>query len=257
MKFPWFILMTCIFIFINSCSTKKDIIYMQDIDFKKLYENSYNEYQIKVDDILKIDINAEIPEATLTFNPGATTPSSYTNTLENMIFNGYQVDIDGNINFPVLGKIKAQGLTINELKSYILNDIENERDLLVNPSIDIKILNSHFTVLGEVNQPGKYNFVENNLNILEALGIAGDLTINGKRESVKLLREINGKLKIFEIDLTNVKFLTENFFQISSGDILIVDPNSSRIKNAGVIGNSGTLLSLLSFILSSIIVISN
>ena len=174
-----------------------------------------------------------------------------------MIFNGYQVDIDGNINFPVVGKIKVQGLTINELKSYILNDIENERDLLVNPSIDIKILNSHFTVLGEVNQPGKYNFVENNLNILEALGIAGDLTINGKRESVKLLREINGKLKIFEIDLTNVKFLTENFFQISSGDILIVDPNSSRIKNAGVIGNSGTLLSLLSFILSSIIVISN
>ena len=89
------------------------------------------------------------------------------------------------------------------------------------------------------------------------VAIAGDLTINGKRESVKLLREINGKLKIFEIDLTNVKFLTENFFQISSGDILIVDPNSSRIKNAGVIGNSGTLLSLLSFILSSIIVISN
>ena len=75
---------------------------------------------------MKIDINAEIPEATH-IQPEATTPSSYTNTLENMILTDIS-DIDGNINFPVLGKIKAQGLTINELKKYILNDIENERD---------------------------------------------------------------------------------------------------------------------------------
>ena len=128
---------------------------------------------------------------------------------------------------------------------------------LNNPSIDIKLLNTHFTVLGEVAQPGRYDFLKNNINILEAIGMAGDLTINGERNDVKIVRNINGNNVVHSIDLTKTDFLESNYFQIISGDIIIVNPNLTKIKNAGIIGNSGTLLSLLSFILSSIIVISN
>ena len=95
------------------------------------------------------------------------------------------------------------------------------------------------------------------MNLLEAIGIAGDLTINGKRDDINIIREKNGKLKTFKIDITSTNFISNKNFQVISGDIIIVNPNSTRIKNAGIIGNSGTLLSLLSFILSSIIVISN
>ena len=86
--------------------------------------------------------------------------------------------------------------------------------------------------------------------------MAGDLTITGERTNIKLIRDVNNKTKVFNVDLTKSNFINE-YFQIFSGDIIIVNPNRSRIKNAGIIGNSGTLLSLLSFILSSIIVITN
>ena len=94
------------------------------------------------------------------------------------------------------------------------------------------------------------------MNILKAIGTAGDLKITGKRNDIKLIREFDGNKKIFNIDLTSTKYLNSEYYQIISGDIIIVNPNTTRIKNAGIIGNSGTLLSLLSF-LTSVILITN
>ena len=123
--------------------------------------------------------------------------------------------------------------------------------------MDIKLLNSHFTIIGEVNKPGRYTFLSDKFDIIQAIGMAGDFTINGLRDDVRIIRKKNNQLTINSLDLTSIESITSNNFQIFSGDIIIINPNSSRIKNAGIIGNSGTLLSLLSFILSSIIVISN
>ena len=122
--------------------------------------------------------------------------------------------------------------------------------------MDVKVINKSFTIIGEVNKPGKYDFLKNNLNILEAVGMAGDLTINGKRENIKILRKSNNSVDFSIINLTNTQFLSADDFQIFPGDIIIIDPNSSKVKNAGVIGNFGNLLSVLSFILSTIILIS-
>ena len=127
----------------------------------------------------------------------------------------------------------------------------------MNPKIDIKLVNSYFTILGEVKNPGRYDFLQNNLNIIEAVGLAGDLTINGKRNDIRLIRDYHGEKKVFTVDFTNTEFISSDNFQVFSGDIIIINPNTTRVKNAGIIGNSGTLLSLLSFILTSIIVISN
>jgi len=138
----------------------------------------------------------------------------------------------------------------------IEKEIRFQEDI-TNVSVDIKIVNSYFTVLGEVNKPGRYNFLENNMDLFQALGIAGDMTINGKRTDMKILRNIDAKYIVKSIDITSTDFLIANNYQIFPGDIIIVNPNKARIKNAGIIGNSGNLLSVLSFLLTSVILITS
>lgn len=236
-------------IVLSSCASKNSIIYLNSED-KNKFDVDYLEYRLNVDDVLKIDIETLDPQP-------IELPTSYnTPTKEVMIYNGFQVDLNGYIDYPKIGKIMVLNKTIDELKTLIQNSLI-ELKLYTNPSVAIKLLNSHVTILGEVNNPGRKEYYQNNINILEAISMAGDLTINGKRNDIKLIRQDRNQNIIAKIDLTDSKLLESPFFQLYSGDIIIVNPNSSRIKNAGIIGNSGTLLSLLSFVLSSIIVISN
>ena len=141
-----------------------------------------------------------------------------------------------------------------ELSDLLTRELTN-LDFFTEPIVDIKVLNMNFTVLGEVNKPGKYYF-DSQINVLQALGMAGDLTINGKRTDIKLIRNSNEKSDVFSVDLTKSEFISSPSFNVVSGDVIIVNPNTNRVKNAGIIGNSGTLLSLLSFLLSSIIIIN-
>lgn len=240
------------FFVVFSCTTKKNILYVQDLEVSETYLKDYSEYTIKVDDILKIDVKSLTPEASNIFNSS----KIEMNNKESVLYYGYQVNSEGYINFPTLGKINVLDKTINEIRTNIYNTIK-DNEFLIDPHVDVKLINAHFTILGEINKPGRYEFLKNNMNILEAIGMAGDLTINGQRENLKLIRDNNGKKLVHIINLTKSDFLRGENFQIFSGDIIIVNPNTTRVKNAGIIGNSGTLLSLLSFILSSIIVINN
>ena len=240
-------------ILLCGCSSKKSVLYLQDVDDSIEFKIDFEEYKLKTDDFLKIDIIAADPETVVALNK--INPNISFNNPENYKYNGYQIDNEGYIIYPVVGKIKLLDLTINEARDLILQKIIKTNQL-INPVVDIKLISSYFVILGEVKNPGKYDYLQNELNILEAIGMAGDLTITGERTNIKLIRDANNKTKVFNVDLTNSNFINDNF-QIFSGDIIIVNPNRSRIKNAGIIGNSGTLLSLLSFILSSIIVITN
>lgn len=247
----------CILILLTAsffcCATKEKILYVQDSDAFKNSDFNYQDYRIAIDDILKIDIILESTQLSELYNSSST---NATINKESMLLNGYQVDTDGNINLPSVGKLMVVGKTLKELNTTISKYLI-EKKVLNNPTIQIKVLNLHFTVLGEVNNPGRYEYLSNNLNILEAIGMAGDLTINGKRTDISIIRDSNGIKTIYDIDLTKSDFLNKETFQIVSGDIILVNPNTTRVKNAGIIGNSGTLLSLLSFVLSSIIVISS
>ncbi len=238
--------------FIVSCSSKKDVIYLQDIDSSYSFNNNFIEYTLKKGDILKVSIITESP-----FEPGLINNQqlNYNQTRESLMFDGYVVDNDGNINLPQLGQVYVLDKSVKIIESEISSLIQ-ELDILTSPVVIVKVLSWDFTVMGEVKNPGKYFFNESDLNLIEALGMAGDLTINGKRDGIKLIRKSGDKMIVKSIDLTNSNFIDEGNFQIFPDDIIIVNPNSNRVKNAGIIGNSGTLLSLLSFLLSSIIVIN-
>ena len=255
MRFDKFLYFLLIVFFTLSCSSKKNILYLQDIESISSSVYDYKDAKLKIDDILKIQVYTANPELSLIFNK-IDSDLTISSNVESMKINGYLIDNDGNISFPVLGKIKLVGLTRSQSEILIRN-LLIEKKYLTNPTVEVRVLNYHFSILGEVNGPGTYNFLENNMNVLKAISMAGDLTINGKRDNLKLIRSTNGKTLVHNIDLTSARYLSSEYFQIQSGDILIVNPNNTRIKNAGIIGNSGTLLSLLSFILSSVIVISN
>jgi len=240
------------FVLFNSCGSKKNIIYLQDAQNLTKINSDFFEYKIQVDDILKVDIAID---QVLDFNVYEQQASYSANSKDSYLYNGYQVDLDGYINLPLLGQVYVKDKTLLEIRKHIVNELKN-KDILISPIVDIKLINSSFTVLGEVNRPGKYDFLKNNMNIFEALGMAGDLTINGLRKEISILRKYDTDFEVIKIDLTNSNFISNNF-QIFPGDVILVKPNMTRVKNSGIIGNSGTLISLLSFVLSSIIVISN
>lgn len=229
------------------------MIYIQNSELNKIYKIDYNDYKIRPNDFIKIDILSETLESEKILNSNSINQNS-NYSRQSLMFSEYKVDQSGYINYPNLGKIYVAGQTLTEFEK-TLSQMLSEKGVLIKSSIDLKVLNMGFTILGEVNSPGKYFYDDENLNIMEAIGMAGDLTINGKRDGIKLIRDIQGNKTVYELDLTKANILKNTVFQISSGDVIIVDPNSARIKNAGIIGNSGTLLSLLSFLLSSIIVI--
>ena len=249
-SFKYFFILSLFVVF--SCTTKKDVLYLQN--YSKIDNYKYSEYKLKIDDILKISVNTDQPQLSLIYNPRGIN-SNFSTNKENLLYYGYQVDFNGNIKFPKIGEVSVLGLTIEGLRNLLIKKIKESGDL-TDPVIDVKLINAHFTILGEVNKPGRYDFLANNINLLDALGIAGDLTINGDRKEILLLRDIDNKKEFFTIDLTNTDFMSKKGFQIFSRDVIIVNPNTNRVKNAGIIGNSGTLLSLLSFLLSSIILIA-
>ncbi len=237
-----------------SCSSKKNIVYFQDISDNNNLNFEFVDHKIKPGDILSISILIDNPENLVSLNNA--NPTTALKNRESKIFDGYIVDKNGFIEYPQIGNVKLGNLSIEDAKLILKNKL-SDLQILTNPIIDLKVLNWNFTIIGEVNRPGKYYFDEPNFNFLQAIGVAGDLTINGQRDKIKLIRNIDGNLKSFDIDLTKSDFINQISFQIFSGDIIVINPNLSRVKNAGIIGNSGTLVSLLSFLLSSIIIISS
>tara|TARA_B100001057_G_C22656597_1_gene874231 strand:- start:182 stop:937 length:756 start_codon:yes stop_codon:yes gene_type:complete len=244
-----------IILFFASCATKKDVLILQDTDNSSEFILEFEDITIQPDDILRVKVFTKSPELSTLFSFSNSENLSNSN-LQGYQINGYLVNSNGYVKIPLIKPIKVKDLTLVQASNLIQDLLSKEQDI-INASVDVKIVNSSFTVLGEVNKPGRYNFLKNNIDLLQAIGIAGDLTINGRRDKIKILRNKNGKIKVDNINLTNSKLLKSQNFQIFPGDIIIVDPNEAKVKNAGIIGNAGNLLSVLSFILSSLILITN
>lgn len=238
----------------SSCANKKEILYVQDAE---AYNNSVINFStptIQPNDILKITIGALEPETAIPYNRPVT-GNVQTGNLEVMQLEGYIVTDQHTINFPQLGVISTQGKTCLELQDLIKKMLE-EGGHLVNPTVNVRLLNAKVTILGEVNRPGTYNFTEQNITLLQALGYAGDLTINGKREDILIMREADSLRQISHINLTSAELLETQFYHIRPNDIIIVNPNEPKVKSAGFVGNTGTLISVISILLSTIVLIT-
>ncbi|OZV69393.1 polysaccharide biosynthesis/export family protein [Winogradskyella aurantia] len=231
-----------------ACATKKEILYLQDIDTQKEAAISYSNPTLQPNDVLRIDVGALNPESAIPYNL-PTNNNQGGGNVQFLQLQGYLVSPDYTINFPVLGEISVAQLTTPELERHLKQRLEDENHLIA-PSVNVRLLNAKVTVLGEVNAPGTYSFTEQNITLLQALGYAGDLTINGVREDVVVMRDEKGVKQITHIDLTTSDWMNGPYYFVRPNDVIVVNQNNPKVKTAGYIGNIGTLLSVVTITLT-------
>jgi len=249
-SFFYFILVASLF----SCASKKNINYFQDteseLEFLTGIENTFNFIDIQPGDILDIQIKALNPESVVVFQRQSSLNIRQTQVQDRAI-DGYVVGIEGNINLPIVGNIN----TSNQNTQSLAKEIQKALIPYVNnPKVNIRILNFRVSVLGEVNKPGTFTVLEERVSLPQVLGLAGDLTINGDR-TILLIRNENGKNSHHNIDLTSAEFMQSPFYFLKQNDIVYVRPNNARVKSSGLVGNAGTLVSILSLAVSLFILI--
>ena len=240
-------------LFFCSCVSKKELLYLQDIKNFNNSEVISSKNTLQENDILKIDVTSLEMSASIPYNKTIAS-NNFGNSLEMIQLNGYLVSKNKTINFPILGEISVVGKTTQDLEQYLKELLESEGHL-INPNVTVRLLNSKVTILGEVRNPGTFTFTEKNISLLQAFGLAGDLTIDGNRKDILLIREFQGKRITTNLDLTSASWLISPYQNIQPNDVIIVNPNSKKITSAGLIGNISTVLSIASIILSSIILI--
>jgi polysaccharide export outer membrane protein len=237
----------------NSCASKKDILYLQDAYNYPETPINYTNALLQPNDVLRIMVSAAMPEMAVPYNRPMVQGGAM--NAQMLSLDGYLVSEDLTINFPVLGTIDVGNKTTEQLAAHIKQLLETGNHLK-DPVVDVRLVNAKFSVLGEVNNPGTYVFTEPNINIMQALGYAGDLNINGRRNDIIVIRELEGVRRISHIDLTNSAYLDSEFNFIKPNDVIIVNPNEPKVKSSGFIGNPATLLSVISIIISTTILLT-
>lgn len=239
-NFP--LLLVLLLLILQSCTTKKEMLYLQDLD---KYSNSTLNYaatKIQPNDILKIEISDLNPLVSAPFNiPGG---AANMQSAEMMQLSGYLVTPQGNVTLPILNEIKVGSLTPAEAELKIKERLISE-GYLVNPTVVVRVLNNKFTILGEVNSPGVITFTEQSVSLLDAIGLAGDLTYSAIRKDVTLIREVDGKRLVYHIDLTSASWMSDPNFRIRQNDVIVVKPNKLKVNSGGLITDPIQFLSII------------
>lgn len=237
-------------VLLSSCASRKDVIYFQDTGIFETQVNT-NTFvsKFKVDDLVSIYVSSLNPEASAPFNlvkGGGIDGGLRAEQVD------YLVDQAGEIDFPVIGKLKIAGLTPDELRGLIRDRLS---DYLKNPIINIRLLNFTVTILGEVNRPGTYPVNGEQITILEALGLSGDLTIRGVRENVLVIRDFNGTKVYTRIDLTSKNMVKSPVFYLTQNDVIYVEPNQSGISASSLDNRATIAISIASILITSTIIL--
>jgi len=230
--------------FAFSCGSRKEIVYVQDIEKSASYDASRSyEAKIQPDDVLSITVAADSPEATVPFN----LPDFKGNDPENRGLITYLIDNAGYIDFPILGKIKLGGLTRTEAHLKLVTAIS---EYITNPTVNLRIVNYKVSVLGEVRTPSSYKIEGERITVLEAISLAGDLTIYGKRENVLVIREIEGKKTYGRLDLTKSDILNSPFYYLSQNDVVFVEQNKTKINSSKIGPDVNVIFSSISLLIT-------
>jgi len=237
--------------FCFSCGSKQDVVYYQNIDNMAAQQNS-NSYEIKIqpDDLLMVIVSADDPEVAIPFN--LRTYSAATNNRLDIAQGQqtvqlYLVDQSGSIEFPVVGKLKLGGLTRTEALQLLQSKIGV---YIKNPIVNLRITNFKVSLQGEVNLPGTYPIASERVTLIEALSMAKDLTIYGKRDNILVIREINGIKSYNRVDITKSDFINSPFYYLAQNDVVYVEPNKTRINSSAVGPNTSVIISAISILVS-------
>lgn len=230
-------------LFLGSCASRQDIVYFQDepLTSEMEFTNNY-EIKFKPADMLTIDISAQDPEAVMPFllTPVAQNVGTSLDLNRNLRVQTYLIDVNGNIEFPVLGTLKIQGLSRVEATEMLKIKLS---EYIKDPIVNVRLINFTVTVLGEVNSPGTFTVQNERLSLNDALGLAGDLTIYGKRNNVLLIREVDGKKRYAKFDLNSVNVLNSPNYYLTQNDVIYVEPNNARVRQSSYNPNNGIIIS--------------
>ncbi len=229
----------------QSCRTPKDVTYFQDTkDGIQIEMTNPSDIKVQPDDRLSILVSSKDPMLASLFNiympqQRTTTPgiTAKTQVGANEVAS-YVVDAYGDIEFPVLGTLHIGGMRRQEVAEYIKNELIRQ-NLVKDPTVIVDFLNHSVLVMGDVTKPGRVTFDRDRYTILDAISDAGDLTINGKRTDVKVMRNENGRQKVYEIDLTNgEQVMNSPVFYLQQNDVIYVAPNDVKKRNTTANGNA-------------------
>ena len=237
-----------------ACTSYKNVPYLQNPEAVNDLEGTLPLYDAKImpKDLLTIVVSCTSPELVAPFNLTVATQNnaalSYTTTQP--VLQQYLVDNDGNINFPVLGELHVGGLTKKATEQMIVEKLKPY--ITETPIVTVRMVNYKISVIGEVARPGTFTISNEKVNILEALAMAGDMTVYGLRDDVKLIREnANGKQEIIPLDLNKAETILSPYYYLQQNDIIYVTPNKAKARNSDI-GTSTSLWFSATSILVSI-----
>lgn len=268
MKHPHTLFFLTVLIFFASCKNFEKVVYLQHAGTPAILSSDEQhpipEPIIREGDLLVITINTNTPEAAVPFNlplvPGNVVTTYSIRGSNNLSYGlglqNYLVDTRGMLTFPVLGELKVAGLSKRELAEQLTQKMY-PKYLTETPIVLIRIANYRISVLGEVARPGTYQIDSERVNILEALALAGDMTIFGNRADVLLVREINGLRESKRIDLRDKNLIYSPYYYLQQNDVLYIEPNAPRQRAASIsaaetlsISVVGTLISLTTLLIN-------
>lgn len=255
------LLLTAIFV-LSSCGSMQNITYLEDLQAGDTTAITHiASIRVKTDDKLSIIINSKDPQLANLFNLSIVSYRvGQTNIApSNQEVSNYTVDSEGNIDFPVIGKIQVAGMNREEIAALIKNKLIT-RNLVKDPVVTVEFTNAAISILGEVNHPGRYGIDRDKITILDALGLAGDLTIYGKRENILVLREESGRQISYQLNLcSGHDLLASPAYYLQQNDVVYVEPNNVRARQSTVNGNnvrsSSFWLSLASLLTTIVVLI--
>lgn len=244
------------FSFFLSCTHSRSAYYFDGLSDTTLYvQTIIPDPLIQNNDILSIHISSMNQEASALFNAPNDMATATTTISGHQEAGGYLVDAMGNLQIPLLGKMKVAGMTKSTLRDRIMNELK-DKQLLLDPVVTIRHLNYEVTIVGEVGKPTVINVPNERITLLKALGMAGDITIFGMKDQVLLIREQSGKRAVHHLRLDQPQFIHSPFYYLQPGDVIYVEPNHHRIASASgkeqVISITLSALSFLAIILTQL-----
>lgn len=253
------ILMIALTALISSCKAPTDIVYVQDLEHLNVSPTSVTSaITVRPEDKLRIVVNSHDDMVSSIFNLHPENGRNVSSS-QNLLY--YTIGADGKIDFPVLGGLYVNGMTREKISKYIQEQLI-ESNMIKDPVVTVEFANLMYSVLGEVNKPGRFNIDKDHVTLLDAISQAGDLKITGRRTDVKVMRETNGQIQTFTVDLTDSKSLLQSpAYHLCQNDVVYIAPNAKSAfqstQNGNTIRSTSFWTSLISLSMTVFLFVQN